>query len=34
VIWLEPRWVDKLDALRGKGKSYSELILRLAVGDR
>jgi hypothetical protein len=29
-IWLEPRLVDRLRALRGPGESYSDVILRLA----
>jgi hypothetical protein len=29
-IWLEPRFVDRLRALRGPGESYSDVILRLA----
>jgi hypothetical protein len=29
-IWLETRWVSKLDAMRGKGEIYSDVILRLA----
>jgi hypothetical protein len=29
-IWLEPRVVNKLRSLRGPGKSYSDVILRLA----
>jgi hypothetical protein len=33
-IWLEPRVVDKLAALRGPGESYSDVILRLAAGGR
>jgi hypothetical protein len=32
-IWLEPRIVDMLTALRGKDESYSDVILRLARGD-
>ena len=28
-IWLEPRVVDRLAALRGPGESYSDVILRL-----
>jgi hypothetical protein len=28
-IWLERRARDKLDALRGPGESYSDVILRL-----
>jgi hypothetical protein len=30
LIWLEPRVVDRLRALRGRGESYSDVILRLA----
>ena len=30
LIWLEPRVVDRLRVLRGKGESYSDVILRLA----
>jgi hypothetical protein len=30
LIWLEPRMVDRLGALRGPGESYSDVILRLA----
>jgi hypothetical protein len=29
-IWLDPRYVDRLRALRGPGESYSDVILRLA----
>jgi hypothetical protein len=29
-IWLDPRFVDRLAALRGPGESYSDVILRLA----
>jgi hypothetical protein len=29
-IWLEPKVVDRLRALRGPGESYSDVILRLA----
>ena len=29
-VWLEPRYVDRLRALRGPGESYSDVILRLA----
>ena len=32
-IWLEPRFVDRLRALRGPGESYSDVILRLAATD-
>ena len=28
-IWLEPRFVDCLAAMRGPGESYSDVILRL-----
>ena len=31
-IWLEPRVVDRLTAMRGPGESYSDVILRLAKG--
>jgi hypothetical protein len=30
LIWLEPRVVDRLMALRGRGQSLSDVILRLA----
>jgi hypothetical protein len=30
LIWLEPRMVDRLGALRGPGESDSDVILRLA----
>ena len=30
LIWLEPRVVDRLKSLRGRGESYSQVILRLA----
>ena len=29
-IWLDPRCVDRLRAMRGRGESYSDVILRLA----
>ena len=29
-IWLDPRSVDRLRAMRGPGESYSDVILRLA----
>jgi hypothetical protein len=32
LIWLDPRVVDRLGALRGPGESYSDAILRLAEG--
>jgi hypothetical protein len=31
-IWLEPRFVDRLRAMRGPGVSYSDMILRVAKG--
>lgn len=30
LIWLEAAMADRLDAMRGPGESYSEVILRLA----
>jgi hypothetical protein len=30
-IWLEPRFVDRLAAMRGPGESYSDVILRVAM---
>jgi hypothetical protein len=30
TVWLEPRVVDRLRALRGPGESYSDVILRIA----
>ena len=32
-IWLEPRFVDRLRAMRGPGEGYSDVILRLAARD-
>jgi hypothetical protein len=29
-IWLEPRFVDRLAAMRGPGESYGDVIPRLA----
>jgi hypothetical protein len=29
-IWLERKFVDRLRAMRGRGESYSDVILRLA----
>jgi hypothetical protein len=29
-VWLEPRYVDRLKALRSPGESYSDVIVRLA----
>jgi hypothetical protein len=29
LIWLEERWVNKLDALRMPGESYSDIVLWL-----
>jgi hypothetical protein len=31
LIWLEERWLDKLNSIRRSGESYSEAIIRLAV---
>jgi hypothetical protein len=28
-VWLEPRFVDRLRAMRGLGESYSDVILRV-----
>jgi predicted CopG family antitoxin len=33
LIWLPPRVVDRLRALRGRGESYSDVILRLVETD-
>jgi hypothetical protein len=30
LIWLDPRVVDRLRAMRGPGESYSDVILRIA----
>ena len=30
VIWIEERWLDKLNSIRLSGESYSEAIIRLA----
>jgi hypothetical protein len=29
-VWLEPKFVDRLKAMRRAGESYSDVILRLA----
>jgi hypothetical protein len=29
-VWLEPKYVDRLRALRKPGESYSDVIVRLA----
>jgi hypothetical protein len=29
-IWLEPRWLERLNSYRGPGESYSDVILPLA----
>jgi hypothetical protein len=29
LIWLEPKWADKLGAMRGPGESYSDVIVRI-----
>jgi hypothetical protein len=31
LIWLEERWLEKLDPMRRSGESYSEAIVRLAL---
>jgi hypothetical protein len=31
-VWLPPDVLAKLNALRGRGQSYSDVILRLATG--
>ena len=33
-VWLARAVVDRLAALRGPGETYSDVILRLAKGDR
>ena len=30
VIWIEERWLDKLNSIRRSGESHSEAIIRLA----
>jgi hypothetical protein len=30
LIWLEERWLDKLNSIRRPSESYSEAIIRLA----
>jgi hypothetical protein len=30
LIWLEERWLDKLNSIRRSGESYSEAIIRNA----
>jgi len=32
-VWLAPNVVDRLKAMRGPGKSYSDVIFRLAKGE-
>jgi hypothetical protein len=32
-IWLDPRVLERLKALRGPGESYSDVIVRLTKGD-
>jgi hypothetical protein len=34
LIWLDDRQADKLAAMRGEGESYSDVIMRLAAGER
>jgi hypothetical protein len=33
-VWLDPRYVDRLRAMRKPGESYSDVILRLAEASR
>jgi hypothetical protein len=33
LVWLEPRMVEKLGALRGPSESYSDVILRLTKSE-
>jgi hypothetical protein len=30
LIWVEERWLDRLNSIRRSGESYSETIIRLA----
>ena len=32
-VWLEPRFVDRLRAMRDPGERYSDVILRLATAS-
>jgi hypothetical protein len=32
-LWVDEQTIGRLDALRGPGESYSDVILRLAAGD-
>ena len=32
-VWLEPRFVDRLRAMRSPGESYSDVILRLVTAS-
>ena len=34
LVWLEPSVVNKLRAIRAPGESYSDVILRVAAGER
>jgi hypothetical protein len=34
LIWLEDAMADRLSAMRGRGESYSDVIMRLAAGER
>jgi hypothetical protein len=34
LIWLEEKWLNQLDAMRGPGESYSDVILRLVKAER
>jgi hypothetical protein len=33
LIWLEPKIVDRLRAMRGPGESYSHVILKLVEAE-
>jgi hypothetical protein len=33
-VWLEAAMADRLDAMRGPGESYSDMILRVAAAER
>jgi hypothetical protein len=34
LIWLDRAVVDRLRAMRGAGESFSDVILRIAAGER
>jgi hypothetical protein len=33
VIWLDQAMLDRLEAMRGPGESYSDVIIRVARGE-